>query len=216
MKSYPINLNVEGRRCVVIGGGNVAYRKILGLLEAGAVVEVIAPKICAEIQKLFDDKKISVTLEKYDADKLGDGLILIAASDDEIVNARAVEDGRRKNFLVDSVNDFADFTVPSKILRGDFLLTISTGGTSPGFSKFVREMLETEFDENFAEGLKLIAEYRRKLKKILPNADDRINFWREVLTPEIWQLLKGGKLDDLRETLKGKIYAVDHSTTGGY
>ena len=216
MKSYPINLNVYGRRCVVIGGGKVAYRKICGLLEADAVVEVIAPKICAEIQKLFDENKISVTLEKYSADKLGGGLILIAASDDENVNARAVADGRRKNFLVDSVNDVADFTVPSKIQRGDFLLTISTGGTSPAFSKFVREMFENEFDKNFADGLKIFAEYRQKLKKILPDVDDRINFWREVLTPEIWQLLKLGKLDDLRETLKGKFYAVDNSTTGGY
>jgi len=202
VKVYPINLNVENKRCVVIGGGKVAYRKILGLLNAGALVEVIAPEICAEIQKLFDDTKITVTLEKYSADKLGEGLILIAASDDEIVNSRALADGRRKNFLVDSVNDFADFTVPSKILRGDFLLTISTCGTSPGFSKFVREMLETEFDKNFADGLKIIADYRRKLKKLLPDADDRIKFWREVLTPEIWQLLKDGKLDELNEILK--------------
>ena len=205
MKSYPINLNVENKRCVIIGGGKVAYRKILGLLDAGALIEVIAPEICAEIKKLFDDKKISVALEKYSADKLGEGLILIAASDDKTVNSRAVADGRRKNFLVDSVNDFADFTVPSKILRGDFLLTISTGGTSPGFSKFVREMLETEFDKNFADGLKIIADYRRKLKKISPDADDRINFWREVLTPEIWKLLKSGKLDELQKILEDTI-----------
>ena len=215
MKVYPINLNVENKRCVVIGGGKVAYRKICGLLDAGAVVEVIAPEICAEIQNLLDENKITVTLEKYSADKLGEGLILIAACDDEKVNSRAVEDGRRKNFLVNSVNDFADFTVPSKILRGDFMLTISTGGTSPAFSKFVREMSENEFDENFGEGLKIIADYRRKIKEILPDVDDRINFWREVLTPELWQLLKGGKLDELREILKGKIYELDNSTAGG-
>ena len=162
MKVYPINLNVENKKCVVVGGGNVAYRKICGLLDAGAIVEVIAPEICAEIEKLVDAAKITLIREKFSAEKISDGLILIAATDDVEVNRSAVETARVKKFLVNVVNDSdGDFTVPSKIQRGDFLLTVSTGGNSPAFSKFVREMLEEEFDSNFGEGLKLIAELRR-------------------------------------------------------
>lgn len=217
MKFYPINLNVENKKCVVIGGGKVAYRKICDLIDAGAKVEVIAPEVCAEVEKLFDDGKISLLREKYSADKISDGLILIAASDDENVNRAAIENARTKNFLVNAVNYFdGDFTVPSKLLRGDFLLTISTGGNSPAFSKFVRKMLETEFDENFGEGLKIIAGYRRELKKILPDTNARIKFWRETLTPEIWQLLKSGNLDELKEILnRRKFYAMDEGSTRG-
>ena len=77
-------------------------------------------------------------------------------------------------------------------------------------------MLENEFDENFGDGLKIIAEYRRELKKILPDTESRIKFWRETLTPEIWQLLKSGKLDELKEILnRRKIYAVDEGSTSG-
>ena len=202
MKVYPINLNVENKKCVVVGGGKVAYRKICGLLEAGAVVEVIAPEVCAEISNLADAGKITLIREKYSAEKISEGLILIAATDDAEVNKIAAEDAHKKNFLVNVVNDFeGDFFVPSKILRGDFLLTISTGGNSPACSKFVREMLETEFDSNFGEGLKIIAELRREVKKNLPDDKARIKFWREILTPQLWQLLKSGYLDELKKLL---------------
>lgn len=206
MKVYPINLSVENKKCVVVGGGKVAYRKICGLLDAGAQVEVIAPEICAEISKLADEGKINLIREKYSEEKISDGLILIAATDDVEINRLAAEDAQFKNFLVNVVNDSAgNFIVPSKILRGDFLLTISTGGTSPAFSKFVREMLEQEFDSNFGEGLKIIAEFRNELKKILPDDESRKNFWREILTPEIWQLLKSGKLEELKKILNEKL-----------
>lgn len=206
MKVYPINLIVENKKCVVVGGGKVAYRKICGLLDAGAQVEVIAPEVCAEIAKLVDAGKITLIREKFSEEKISDGLILIAATDDAEVNRLAAESARAKNFLVNVVTDFdGDFIVPSKITRGDFLLTISTGGNSPAFSKFVREMLETEFNSNFDEGLKIISELRREVKKTLPDDKARTKFWREVLTPEIWQLLKAGDIDGLKKYLEKKL-----------
>ena len=206
MKFYPINLIVENKKCVVVGGGKVAYRKICDLLDAGAKVEVIAPEVCAEISNLVDAGKVTLISEKYSAEKISDGLILIAATDDAEVNRLAAESARAKNFLVNVVTDFdGDFTVPSKISRGDFLLTISTGGNSPAFSKFVREMLEKEFDSNFDEGLKIISDLRCKVKKILPDDKARIKFWREILTPEIWQLLKVGNIDKLKKVLEERL-----------
>lgn len=209
MKSYPINLNVENEKCVVVGGGKVAYRKICDLLKAGAVVEVIAPKICAEISALVDAGKIALIREKYSSEKITDAMILIAAADNEEVNRIVAADARAKKILVNVVTgDEGNFTVPSKILRGNFLFTISTGGTSPAFSKFVREMLETEFDSNFGDALKIIAEFRDEVKKILPDDKARTKFWRETLTPEIWQLLKAGKLDELKKNLQVTSYKL--------
>ena len=206
MNFYPINLIVENKKCVVVGGGKVAYRKICGLLDAGAKVEVIAPEVCAEILKLVDAGKVTLIREKYSAEKISEGIILIAATDDAEVNRLAAESAREKNFLVNVVTDFdGDFTVPSKISRGDFLLTISTGGNSPAFSKFVREMLEKEFDSNFDEGLKIISELRLRIKKFLPDDKSRTKFWREILTPQIWQLLKSGDIDKLKKYLEEKL-----------
>ena len=86
MKVYPVNLNIENKKCVVVGGGKVALRKISGLLAAGAKIEVIAPEVCEEILQLYEEKKITLIFEKYSAEKISDGIILIAATS-AVINA---------------------------------------------------------------------------------------------------------------------------------
>lgn len=200
MNFYPVNINVQGKKCVVVGGGKIAFDKIVGLLEAGAKIDVIAPRICAEIEKIAD--KIHIIRENYSSDKITAGVILIAATNNPALNQQIASDARAKNFLVNIVDDLAsDFIVPSRIRREDFLLTISTGGQSPAFSRFVREMLESEFDAKFGAALKIIASYRPKVQPLLPTHQARIRFWREVLTPEVWRLIRAGEL----EVLEGKI-----------
>ena len=206
MKFYPINLNVENKKCVVIGGGKIALEKISGLIEANAKVEVIAPKVCAEVEKLFQSGKINLIREKYSSEKISDGVILIAATNNFELNQKILSDGREKNFLVNIVDSFdGDFTVPSRIRRGDFLLAISTGGKSPGFSRFVRQMLEKDFDENFAQGVEIISKYRAEVKKILPTFEERINFWRKVLTEKVWEMLKSGKISEIEDKIKKSL-----------
>ena len=207
MKLYPLNLDIENKNCVVVGGGEVALKKIRGLLEAGALVKVIAPKICAGVEELFLLGEILWLKENFSAELLGDEVILIAATDNPEVNQRAAEIARSKKILVNVVNEAGGtFNVPSRIRRGDFLLTISTGANSPAFSRFVRQMLEAEFDENFGAGLKIISEYRREVKRLLPNYKARKIFWEQFLTREIWELLKSGQLDKLEELLN---YALE-------
>lgn len=203
MKFYPINLNLENKKCVVVGGGKVALRKILTLLDCGAEVEVIAPEICEEIFQLAD--KIILRREKYSAEKICGGVILIAATDDFELNKKILADGRRKNFLVNSVDGGGDFNLPSRIERGDFLLTISTGGNSPAFAKFVRENLEQEFDKNFCAGLEIISRYRQEVKKILPSHEDRKIFWRGILNQELWKPLKAGDLASVEKFIKDAL-----------
>ncbi|MBR0102065.1 MAG: bifunctional precorrin-2 dehydrogenase/sirohydrochlorin ferrochelatase [Selenomonadaceae bacterium] len=199
MRLYPINLDIDGKPCVVIGGGEVALRKIRGLLAAGAVVKVIAPEVCAEVEELARRGEISLTREKFSEDMLGDELILIAATDNPEVNRRAAQ---AKNILVNVVEGAGgNFNVPSTIRRGELLLTISTGANSPAFSKFIRQMLEAELDENFGAGLEIISRWRRELKRRLPNHTQRKIFWQMVLTQETWQLLKQGQLNELEERI---------------
>ena len=206
MKFYPINLNVENKKCFVIGGGKIALEKIFGLIEANAKVEVIAPKVCAEVEELFQSGKINLIREKYSSEKISDGAILIAATNNFELNQKILSDGREKNFLVNIVDSFdGDFTVPSRIRRGDFLLAISTGGKSPGFSRFVRQMLEKDFDENFAQGVEIISKYRAEVKKILPTFEERINFWRKVLTEKVWEMLKSGKISEIEDKIKKSL-----------
>lgn len=201
MKFYPVNINIQNKKCVVVGGGKIAYDKIIGLLEAGAQVEVIAPQICPQLEKISD--KIKIVRENYSAEKISDGVILIAATNNSELNAQIASDGRAKHFLVNIVDDISsDFIVPSRIRRGDFLLAISTGGSSPAFSKFVRKMLETELDENFGAAVEIISKYRQEVIKKFPTHKLRIKFWQEVLTPEIWQIIKSAELSKLEDKIK--------------
>lgn len=208
MKTYPINLNIENKKCVVVGGGKIAFDKITGLLEAGAQVEVIAPQICAELENLRD--KIKIVRENYSADKISAGVILIAATNNSFLNAQIAADARAKHFLVNIVDDISsDFIVPSRIRRGDFLLAISTGGNSPAFSKFARKMLERELDENLGAAVEIISKYRQEVIKKIPTHELRIQFWQEILTPEIWQDIKRGALSALENKITDALIGRD-------
>lgn len=206
MKIYPINLNISGKKCVVIGGGKVALRKIRGLLEAGALVKVISPEICPEVTKLVECGEISLIRAKFSAEMLDDELILIAATDNPEINRQAAQIAQSKRILANVVNESGgNFFVPSRIQRGELLLTISTGANSPSFSKFLRLMLENELGANFDAGLELITLKRQEVKRFLPNSNARKLFWREILTPEVWKLLKTGKLNELEAKIDNAL-----------
>ena len=199
MRFYPLNLDIENKSCVVVGGGEVALRKIRGLLTAGAKVKVIAPEICAGVDELFKREEISLTRENFSEEMLGDEIILIAATNNPEINQLAVDAAQAKKILVNDVDGGGNFNVPSTIQRGDLLLTISTGANSPAFSKFIREMLELELGENFGAGLEIISARRREVKKILPDSQTRKIFWQKILTREVWELLKLGAFDKLEK-----------------
>ena len=216
MKFYPINLDVENKSCTVVGGGEVALRKIRGLLSAGARVKVIAPEICAGVDELFKRGEISLTREKFSEDMLGDEIILIAATDNAEVNRRAARAAQARKILVNVVDGAGgNFFVPSQILRGELLLTISTGANSPAFAKFVRQMLESELGENFGAGLELVARKRREVKKLLPNPHARKIFWQRILTREFWERLKLGKLEDLEDEINNALESFGLESQNG-
>ena len=205
-KFYPINLAVENKNCFVIGGGNVAFRKICGLLDANANVTVISPEICQEIINLSQIYKISLIQQNFSTNLISNPFLLIAATNDEIVNKSVVDFADKNNLLVNSVTEpFGNFTLPSKFSRGNLLFTVSSGNSSPAFSKFVREMLETEFDDNFSNALNFIADFRKNLKNIIPDSKSRIIFWRKVFKPELWSIIKNGDVVKLKKYLEDNL-----------
>ena len=216
MKFYPLNLDVEKKSCAVVGGGEVALRKIRGLLAAGANVKVISPEVCAEVEELSGRGEISLTRENFSEEMLGDEIILIAATNDPEINRRAAQAARAKKILVNVVEGAGgNFNVPSTIRRGELLLTISTGANSPAFSKFLRQMLEAELGENFGAGLEKISARREEIKKLLPNPRARKIFWQKILTQETWQLLKDGRLEQLEEKINHALESFGTESQDG-
>ena len=206
MNFFPVNLILDNLNCFVIGGGNVAFRKISSLIDANAKITVISPKICNEIDLLFKNKKISLIQQNFLPNLISNPFLLIAATNDQIVNKSVVDFAFQNNLLVNSVTEpFGNFTLPSKFSRGNLLFTVSSGTLSPAFSKFVRKMLESEFDDNFSNSLNFIADFRKNLKNIIPDSKDRISFWRNVFQPKLWIFIKNGDISKIKHFLEENL-----------
>lgn len=164
---YPISLRLVGRPCLVVGGGDVAGRKVASLTAAGGQVCVVAPRLG---RLLSAEQAASVAAWEWrerefeDTDVRGN-LVVIAATDDVALNARVAAAARREGALVNVVDspEECDFFVPAVVQRGLFQLAVSTGGSAPGLAGRLRERLETEFPAEWAGAVEALADARRRV-----------------------------------------------------
>jgi precorrin-2 dehydrogenase/sirohydrochlorin ferrochelatase len=161
-KYYPILLNIQDKKCLVVGGGNVAWRKVCSLKDAGARVTVVSPEFCPEMEKETGIERIQ---QKYEEGFLDGVLVVVASTDDEEVNKKVYYDAVKRGILVNVVDrpEFCSFIVPATIMRGDLSISISTGGASPALARNIRESLEKQFGDEYGEFAKLLSETRRKV-----------------------------------------------------
>ena len=193
---YPINVELKNERCVVLGGGHVALRKIKALLAAEAAVMVIAPDAEDEILDLVTDGKISYSRSAYAYGDLQGAKLVICATDNSDVNREAICEARELGILVNAPKEpnLSDFSVPASFRRGSLLVTISTGDISPAFSRLIREKLEEDFPECFSSWLEVLHHLRKEMKQKLATPEERENFWRVALNDKVLELVKNGDL----------------------
>jgi precorrin-2 dehydrogenase/sirohydrochlorin ferrochelatase len=206
LASYPMFLNISGKRCVVIGGGQVARRKVRTLLEHGASVEVISPDLCPELNKLAETGEVKVHRRRYQAGDLPGAFLVIAASDDSEINRQVVKEAKGKSVLVNATDDpeNSDFIAPSSVRRGDMTIAISTTGRSPALARKIRTRLEKEFGDEYASLVNLIAEVRTEVKRrgIKVSGDD----WQEALDLDLMlDLLQKGDREKAKVVLLDKL-----------
>lgn len=163
--SYAVNLTIQGRPALVVGGGNVASRKVEDLLDAGADVTVIAPDVCTAIQQHAGSGRVQLNLRPYAPGDLRGAFLVIAATSDEELNARISRDAQSLGILVNVVDRPAlcTFILPAVVRRGDFKLTISTEGQCPALASVMREELEGRYGPEFAEAVRVFAGLRRRM-----------------------------------------------------
>jgi precorrin-2 dehydrogenase/sirohydrochlorin ferrochelatase len=163
--SYLVNLALEGRAAVVIGGGEVAARKVEDLLAAKANVSVIASQLSDRIVALADEKRIVAHGRPYRTGDLAGAFVAIAATDDEDLNARISGDAAAMNLLVNVVDRPAlcTFTVPATVRRGDLTIAIATEGRCPALAGILREELEARYGPEYAGLVSLFGEARKRM-----------------------------------------------------
>jgi len=207
---YPVFLRIHKKKCVVVGGGRVALRKVRMLLDCGGEVKVVSSTFHFNLLRLAEKKAIRLIQRDYEPGDLTGAAIVVAATDKQEINRRVAEEAKRVRALVNVVDDPepSSFILPSYFRKGGLTLAVSTGGTSPALARKIKTELQKNFGKEYATLLLLIGEIRSSLKK----RGIRINAgrWQKVLDLEpLLRLLRVGKLKKAKQILLDKLAGHD-------
>jgi precorrin-2 dehydrogenase/sirohydrochlorin ferrochelatase len=182
---YPAFLDVRGARCVVVGGGRVAARKAAGLVEAGAQVAVVSPRISGRIEAAAPGS-VEVYRKRFEPSDLDGALLAIAATDDPAVNEAVSREACARGILVNVADQpaLSSFLVPAAVSRGRLQVAISTGGASPAFAKRLRERIEGLLSPRLAAYLEQMAEARALVIEQVADAGRRARIFEALASDE--------------------------------
>ena len=198
---YPAMLDLKEKKCVVIGGGKVALRKVKTLLNSFAKVKIISPSICsemAEMAKHHNTKNYLEWLQKvYEKKDLCGAFMVFACTDDSSINTTISRDARSKGLMINCVNppEESNFIVPASVNNGDLTISISTGGASPALSKKLKEKIQQEFVSGWDKYIELLKYCRQEIKNQVNDENRRKDIYYEILENDyIFEEAK--KIDD--------------------
>lgn len=199
---YPVNLLVEGRRCVVVGGGRIAARKVEGLLDAGAVVHVVATRLGDEVAALRDQGRITADERAFTPSDLDDAWLAVAATDDPATNGAVFEAGEARRVWVNAADDpeHCSFTLMSVVRQGDLVVTIGTGGRSPALAAYLKDRLAQELGPEWGVLLDLLSEAREDLRA--GGRSSETVDWRRALDSGMLDLIRAGRVAEAKELLE--------------
>ncbi len=217
MQALPIFFNINNRHCVVIGGGDVAMRKVSMLLKASAAITLYSPEICHELQDLVDAQKINYVAEKFEQNQLLGACMVIAATDDEVVNTAVSLAAKAQNIPVNVVDapDLCTFTMGSIIDRSPVVIAISSEGNAPVLARYIRAKIETMLPATYGRIADIAGEFRDQVKAKFGTTQARRIFWEGVLQGSFVERVLSGQEQAAREQLAGLIHDADANKNQG-
>jgi siroheme synthase-like protein len=199
---YPVNLVVRGRRCVVVGAGRIAARKIDALVAAGAHVHVVAPEIGDEVRAWADAGTVTVVERAFEPTDLDDAWLATTATGRPEVDGAVFAAGETRRIWVNSADDPANcsFTLMSVVRQGDLVVAIGSNGRSPALATYLRDHVRSEMGPEWSALLELLSEAREEMRargRSSETAD-----WRRALDSGILDLVREGREDEAKELLR--------------
>ena len=204
---FPVNLVVAGRRCVVVGGGRIAARKVAGLLEAGAEVVVVAPTAGEQIREWAAIGAVTLHERAFAPPDLEDAWLAFSATGDPAVDravAEAAEAGRVWLGTADEPS-VGSLTAVSALRRGDLVVTVGTGGRSPALAAWLRRRLADELGPEYATLVDIMSEARERLRSEGRPTEDAD--WRSALNSGMLDLIRAGRVDEAEELLRACLWS---------
>ena len=200
-KYYPAFLDLNEKLCVVIGGGDVAERKVNGLLGCGARVTVVSPTMTLGLESLVEDRRVNWKSRGYRTGDLKGSFLAIAATDQEDANQSVAEEASGLGILLNvaDVPSLCNFIAPSVIQRGEVTVAISTGGASPALARKLRQTLESSELLAYAELATILTQARNEMKRRGTQVNpDR---WQSCINSHLVDLVQRGRDGEALETL---------------
>ena len=217
MQALPIFFNIKNRHCVVIGGGDVAMRKVSMLLKASAAVTIYSPKICHELQDLVDAQKIKFVQTNFEENQLVGACMVIAATNDEAVNMAVSVAAKAQNIPVNVVDapDLCTFTMGSIIDRSPVVIAISSEGNAPVLARYIRAKIETMLPATYGRIADIAGEFREQVKAKFGTTQARRIFWEGILQGPVVERVLSGQEQAARELLQNILNDTDATANKG-
>ena len=207
MKYYPICLNISKKRCVVIGGGDVAERKVTRLLEAGAGVEVVGKLLTPKLKTMQNEGKIGHIADDYKEEYINDAFLVIGATDRDDVNDEIYMDADKKGKLVNIVDspDRCNFILPSIVQQGDLQIAISTSGKSPALAKKLREEMEGSYGSEYQIFLDIMGAVREKVIVRGYPSEENKKLFEALLNSDILQYIREENWSEVKRVVEDLV-----------
>lgn len=204
MSFYPVFVELEGKKVVVVGGGKVAFRKVTALMECGANIHLAGRALTPELRKMVEKKEIRFLGNEFEEGFLKDAFMVIAATDDAALNHRVSTCARKERVLVNAVDQppDCDFIVPSIIRRGDLLIAISTSGKSPAMARKIREGLETQFGREYEAFLAMMGRLRKEVLSLGLSQAENSRIFQEIVDSDLLKNFSQGISEETKACLK--------------
>ncbi len=203
---YPVSLDLRNRPCIVIGGGNVAVRKVLRLMACGAQVTVVGRNLGDDMSALVADGRIRHINADYHRSQIEGAFLVIGATDRDEVNGLISRDARDLHVMVNIVDDpeRCDFILPSILTRGSLSIAVSTGGESPALAKKIRRELEGQFGPEYAELLRIMGRLRESILADNRPSDENKVFFEAVIQSDILNAVRAKDVTRIHKIIKEK------------
>ncbi len=198
---YPVCLKLDGKKCLIVGGGKVAERKVKSIIAYGAKVYVVSPQLTEWMEKAAEEKKITVIRRNYTTTDLENAFLVVGATDNQLLNNRIAEECHERDILVNIVDDQnkGNFIVPAVLRQGSLIISIATNGKSPMLARRLREELAQVFGPEYGEFLELMSNLRDHVISTVPEESRRRDIFYQLVYSDIIDLLRTGQHERIKE-----------------
>jgi len=203
----PLFADLAGRPVLVVGGGDIAARKIELLRRAGARIQIASRELCPELQALLDEQQLEWLATSFEPAQLDKVFLVIAATDDNALNAQVYDEANARHKLVNVVDDQpkCSFIFPSIVDRSPLVVAISSSGTSPVLARMLREKLETLLPSHLGQMAELAGQWRDKVKARFSRMSDRRRYWERIFNGRFASQMATGDVTAAKQTLDSEL-----------